>query len=219
MKIAIAGKENQTENYKNYVKSISAAPLVTLDPKEILQCDALILPGGGDISPAFYGEDNHGSKNIDTELDILQLQALEACVKNSIPVLGICKGLQIINVYFGGTLFQDLPTSARHRYENGDKYHTTVTLKDSVLYRLYGPHPTVNSAHHQAVKKPGKGLSILQWCPEDNCIEALAHTSLPILALQWHPERIDEAKSKLSGGKVLSCFVSLLSSSHPSPRP
>ena len=71
MKIAIAGKKTATENYVRYVDSVGIEPRVTLNLGEITVCDALILPGGGDITPAFFGEKNHGSHNIDTELDIL----------------------------------------------------------------------------------------------------------------------------------------------------
>ena len=213
MRIAIVGKKADTKNYVNYVKSIGAEPVVTFSMGDIVHCDGLILPGGGDITPAFFGEKNHGSRNINTELDILQLQALDLCIRESIPVLGICKGLQIINVGFGGSLIQDLPTASIHRYEDGDKYHSTVTLKDSILHKLYGESPVVNSAHHQAIKELGSGLSAIQWCPDDNCIEAIVHTRLPILGVQWHPERMEEKRAKISGQKLLTYFASLISSS------
>ncbi|MGN0168220.1 MAG: gamma-glutamyl-gamma-aminobutyrate hydrolase family protein [Acetatifactor sp.] len=212
MKIAIAGKKTETKNYVNYVKSIGAEPVVTLSMGDIVHCGGLILPGGGDITPAFFGEKNHGSRNINTELDILQLQALDLCVRESIPVLGICKGLQIINVGFGGSLVQDLPTASHHRYEGGDQYHASVTLEASVLRRLYGERPIINSAHHQAVNELGRGLEAVQWCPDDNCIEAIMHTRLPILGVQWHPERIDEKRAMISGRELLTYFASLIPS-------
>lgn len=204
MKIVIAGKRAETQNYVNYVRSFGAEPVVTLSMGEIVSCDGLILPGGGDITPAFFGEKNRGSRNINTELDILQLQALDLCMKHAIPVLGICKGLQIINVGLGGTLIQDMPTAEFHRYQNGDQYHPSITLKGSLLHRLYGSQPTINSAHHQSVDTLGNGLSAVQWCPVDNCIEAVEHCRLPIFGVQWHPERIDEKKAMLSGGALLS---------------
>ena len=92
-------------------------------------------------------------------------------------------------------------------------YHSTVTLKDSILHKLYGESPVVNSAHHQAIKELGSGLSAIQWCPDDNCIEAIVHTRLPILGVQWHPERIDEKRAMISGQKLLTYFVSLIPSS------
>ncbi|MCH5340749.1 MAG: gamma-glutamyl-gamma-aminobutyrate hydrolase family protein [Acetatifactor sp.] len=209
MKIAIVGRKPDTENYVQYVKNQGHNPVVTLDLKDLANCDCLLLPGGGDITPAFFGEQNHGSRSIDTALDILQLQALDFCIKKRLPVLGICKGAQVINVGLGGTLYQDLATSAIHRYEDGDQYHDTVIEKNSWLYDLYGEHAIVNSAHHQAIRELGSGLSAVQHCPRDGCIEAIAHRELPILGVQWHPERIDHQHTTLSGEKILVYFASL----------
>lgn len=215
MKIAIVGRAADTGNYVKYVESASAEPVSTLSMGEVARCDGLILPGGGDITPAFFGEKNNGSRNIDTELDILQLQALELAMRKSMPVLGICKGMQIINVGLGGTLVQDLPPAscAIHRYEDGDKYHASVIQKDSCLHTLYGELAIINSAHHQAVRELGDGLRAIQWCPEDQCVEALIHETLPLIGVQWHPERIRETRATLSGGPLLSYFVSLISAS------
>lgn len=213
MRIAIVGKAADTVNYVEYVKAASLEPVVTLSMGEAACCQGLILPGGGDITPAFFGKNNAGSRNIDTELDILQFQALELALRKSIPVLGICKGMQVINVGFGGTLIQDLPpvSCALHRYENGDKYHSSAIEKNSWLYHLYGESAIVNSAHHQAVKRLGSGLRAVQWCPEDQCVEALAHETLPVIGVQWHPERIETSRAMISGAPVLSYFVSLIS--------
>ena len=215
MKIAIVGRAADTGNYAKYVESAAAEPVVTLSMGEAAGCHGLLLPGGGDIPPAFFGEKNNGSRSIDTELDILQFQALEMALRKSIPVLGICKGMQIINVGLGGTLIQNLsPAScAIHRYEDGDKYHSSVIRKKSWLYELYGEKAIINSAHHQAVKLLGDGLQAIQWCPEDQCVEALAHEALPLIGVQWHPERIQTARATLSGGPLLSYFVSLISAS------
>lgn len=211
MKIAIVGRTADTSNYVKYVRSLAFTPLVTLEPEEICSCSALLLPGGGDITPAFFGEQNHGSRNIDTELDILQLQAFDLAVRTGMPVLGICKGMQIINVGLGGSILQDLAPCAagRHRYHNGDRYHGTVIQSGSWLHALYGHEAVVNSAHHQALARLGRGLIPVQRCPEDGYIEAIAHSSLPIIGVQWHPERIDAAKAGTDGAKVLDCFSSL----------
>lgn len=206
MKVAIVGRKPDTDNYTKYVLRQGHTPVVTLNIRDMAGCDRLLLPGGGDITPAFFGEQNHGSRKIDTELDILQFQALEHCIKKHIPVLGICKGVQVINVGFGGTLYQDMPTARFHSYEDGDKYHDTLIEKGSWLYELYGDRAIVNSAHHQAIKELGSGLSAVQHCSKDDCIEAIVHRDLPILGVQWHPERIDSGRAKISGEQVLAYF-------------
>ena len=215
MKIAIIGNKADTSNYIRYAQSMGFIPIPTLNMEDISGCDGLILPGGGDITPAFFGETNHGSRNIDTELDVLQLQALDIAIHKKMPVLGICKGMQIINVGLGGTLIQDLESSAaeRHQYDNGDKYHVSTIAEGSWLYGLYGREAIVNSAHHQALNRLGEGLAAIQHCPLDGCVEAVSHHALPIIGVQWHPERIDREKSGTSGEKVLIYFSSLISAS------
>lgn len=211
MKIAIVGRKPDTVNYVRYVQLQGHTPIVTLELGDVTQCHCLLLPGGGDITPAFFGEKNRSSRNIDTELDILQLQALDFCIKKRVPVLGICKGIQVINVGFGGTLYQDMPTSKLHSYDSCDKYHDTTIVKDSWLHELYGDRAVVNSAHHQAIRELGNGLYAMQYCPQDDCIEAIVHRELPILGVQWHPERIDNRRTAISGEKVLAYFTSLAS--------
>lgn len=205
MQIAIVGRKKSTANYEKYIHSLPAVPVVTLSMGELSSCDALLLPGGGDITPAFFGENNSGSYNIDTELDIIQFQALDYALRLHLPVLGICKGMQVINVAFGGTITQNLPTASFHRYNGQDQYHPTTILESSCLYKLYGKEIMVNSAHHQGISKIGNGLSPIQWCPVDNCVEAIVHDNLPILGVQWHPERI------------VHCADSALETNYPVP--
>lgn len=210
-KIAILGRKKDTINYENFVRKMPALPLTTLTPGEVSRCDALILPGGGDITPAFFGERNTGSRNIDTELDILQFQALDYALRQKLPILGICKGMQVINVAFGGTIIQDMPNAALHRYQNGDQYHDTGILTDSCLHTLYGTHTIVNSAHHQCIGQLGNTLKPIQWCNKDHCIEAIIHEALPILGLQWHPERLN--LPQISGQPILTLFASWMDAS------
>lgn len=210
MKIAILGRKKDTGNYESFFSHLPASVFTTLSQTRLSSCSGLILPGGGDITPAFFGERNNGSRNIDTELDILQFQALDYCIRRSIPVFGICKGMQLINIAFGGTIFQNLTQADLHSQKAGsDRYHTTVIAPSSPLFSLYGSHMTVNSAHHQGIKKTGKNLRPIQWSEPDGCIEAILHDTLPIIGLQWHPERLDPALCGQSGEKLLSYFASL----------
>ena len=96
MKIAVLGRKEASANYEKFILRVCAEPVVSLYPADLTDCEALILPGGGDITPAFFGERNSGSLNIDTELDILQIQALDLFLEKNKPILGICKGMQLI---------------------------------------------------------------------------------------------------------------------------
>ena len=210
IKIGIAGRKGKTTNYENACLSLGLCPCTSLSLSKLSTCDALILPGGGDITPGFYGQENRGSRSIDTELDLLQIQALEFFIRNKKPILGICKGMQLINIYFGGTLIQDLPNSGDHQISDGDLLHTSYMTDDCVLSELYGEEFTINSNHHQAVDKLGKHLKVVQKS-QDNVVEGFIHESLPIIAVQWHPERlpfIQTKKASLPGNLLLRAFLS-----------
>lgn len=206
--IAIVGRPKFTANYERFLLENGFAPLVTLNPGEVSACQGLILPGGGDITPGFFGQQNKGSLNIDTELDILQFQAFDLCLKNSLPVLGICKGMQLINIALGGTIIQNMPNTSLHLASHGDLYHDTNIVQGSFLSELYGECALVNSAHHQCIQTLGKNLKEIQHSTIDNCPEAICHDSLPILGLQWHPERLDASLTSLDGVLILSLFSS-----------
>lgn len=208
--IGIAGRRGKTDNYENACISLGFSPCTSLSLSKLASCDALILPGGGDITPGFYGQENRASRCIDTELDILQIQALEYFVKNKKPVLGICKGMQLINIYFGGTLIQDIPNSSFHQISDADILHTSYVQEDCVLNHLYGKEFQINSNHHQAIDKIGKGLHVVQTS-QDGIIEGIMHETLPIFAVQWHPERlafVQTKKASLPGNLLLLAFFS-----------
>ena len=209
IKIGIAGKKGQTSNYERSCIELGLCPYTSLSLSTLTTCDALILPGGGDITPGFYGQENHGSRSINTELDLLQIQALEYFIRTKKPVLGICKGMQLINVYFGGTLIQDLPNSKDHQSSDGDLLHNSLVTEDCVLSHLYGNEFTINSNHHQAVDKLGKHLRVVQMS-HDSVVEGIMHDTLPIIAVQWHPERlpfIQTKKASLPGNLLLRAFL------------
>ncbi len=189
VKIAIVGRNKDTVNYENALRAMKADCLTTMDTGRLTGFDGLLLPGGGDITPAFFGQKNQGSKNIDIELDITQFQALELFIQWKRPVLGICKGMQVINVCFGGTIIQHIREAAHHAWDNGDKLHSTSVQPESFLAGLYGTEPLTNSAHHQAIDSLGRNLTVIQTA-DDGIIEGMTHNSLPIFGVQWHPERL-----------------------------
>lgn len=205
-KIAIAGRIRDTGNYEACLNRLGITFLTTLSLSEIQSCSGLLLPGGGDITPAFFGQKNSGSKNIDTELDIIQLQAIEQAIRYGKPVLGICKGMQLINVFFGGTIIQHMKEHAHHEYQDGDRFHPTAIVPDTFLHTIYGNHMTVNSAHHQCLGRLGQNLLLAQYASPDPTPEAVFHKSLPIYGVQWHPERLSP-----EGDRLFLFFSSLLS--------
>ena len=150
--------------------------------------DGLILPGGVDISPSLYGQKNKASKNVNKSLDKLQYKLLDKFVKAGKPVLGLCRGMQLINVYFGGTLKQDVKG---HRGVT----HTTTVASGSWIYGIYKKKSmNVNSWHHQAVQQLGKNLIVTQRAKKGNVVEALEHKTLPVYGVQYHPEIMSNGK-------------------------
>ena len=211
MRILVAGLPEKTENYVAALHDAGMESAVGLCLEEADEMDGLLLPGGADIDPARYGQKLRGSLGIDPELDQAQFAALERFVRMKKPILGICKGHQIINVYFGGTLIQDMEDGGHHRAEPDDSIHLTHAEPDCWLAGLYGSDFFVNSAHHQAVDRPGDGLSVIQRS-DDHAIEAISHHSLPILSLQWHPERmcgIHRRRDTVDGAAVFRYFMGL----------
>ena len=207
--IAIVGRSRDTINYERALHQLGAKTITSLSLEQCNDCDGLVLPGGGDITPAFFGQTNQGSRTIDTELDIIQLQALNLFLQQKKPILGICKGLQIINVHFGGTICQHLETAALHEWNGSDQHHYVYHVgfdRMDFIYELFGTSAYVNSAHHQGIDHLGKEL--LPLCQaKDGTVEALAHTSLPIIAVQWTPERMLET----GGFELLSYFLNICS--------
>lgn len=192
----------EAERYENYRRAVEAAGGRVRFGGSPAGCGALLLPGGGDLEPWRYGQANTASRGLEPERDAAELALLERFTALEKPVLGICRGHQTINVFFGGTLVQDLPG---HSAAGGiDRLHFVRTAP-SPLRRLYGEQCVVNSAHHQAVDRLGSGLQATQWAP-DGTVEALCHRSLPVWGVQWHPERVG---GYLDGARLFHAFLDL----------
>jgi len=160
--------------------------------------DGLVLMGGSDVSPETYGETSLKPEwNGDRVRDQYEIGLLKAFMARSKPVLGVCRGAQVINVAMGGTLWQDIasqvPHGLNHRnwsiYENNA--HATALVPGSGLARLYPGVAAVktNSIHHQAIKDLGRNLVVEAWSEPDRIVEAIRWTgSSYVFAVQWHPE-------------------------------
>ena len=199
------------ERYPNYVRAFAAAGSqlrFSLEVGEAAGCGGLLLPGGGDLEPWRYGQRNTASRGLEPERDRAELVLLDRFTAAGRPVLGICRGLQTINVFFGGTLLQDLP--GHSAVEGRDRLHAVRTVPLG-LGRLWGERPVVNSAHHQAADRLGAGLRAVQWAP-DGIVEALIHRTLPVWAVQWHPERLTgdlALQGTVDGGRLVGAFLEL----------
>lgn len=162
--------------------------------------DGLILTGGGDVNPDFYNEKPLAqSLDLDSIRDDYELKLLKLAVDRNIPILGICRGEQLINVAFGGTLYQDIPTQYSrsnivHKQSEPREQatHGVSITSETQLADIIGEkeHVSVNTIHHQAIKKVAPGFKI-NAVASDGIIEGIeAYPDRPILAVQWHPEAL-----------------------------
>lgn len=153
--------------------------------------DALVIGGGNDISPEHYGGNLEAQVKVDPARDQLEIEWIERALRDGIPLLGICRGAQLINVVLGGSLYQDIRPLRRRTHNRPGLLPTKqVRLKPgSLLARVCGKIALrVNSLHHQAIAAPGTGLEVVGWDLDDICqgIESVA--GHPIIGVQWHPE-------------------------------
>lgn len=162
------------------------------DPDEVVaRLDGLLLSGGADINPARYGQSPAGAKTPDDERDAFELALLAGARARDLPVLGVCRGCQLLNVFYGGTLIQDLPSveivHPRYRPDARLPQHGVTVEEGSLLASLYPTTVQVNSRHHQAVDRLGEGLRVNAHAT-DGTIEGIERPGEPVLGVQWHPE-------------------------------
>lgn len=164
----------------------------------------LLLTGGEDVSPARYGQEPHPELGYTLPArDDVELAALAEALRRGMPVLAICRGLQLLNVAMGGTLFQDLPSQRPgplvHEQEApvGHHWHALSVQAGSRLHEVFGAEKLfINSFHHQGIDRLGEGLAAVAWA-EDGLVEGVEGTEHPwLFGVQWHPER-GEASTRL----------------------
>lgn len=201
-------------SYDEAISQAGGIPHSSYLPAVDTDYDGLLLCGGGDIDPIRYDQENRGSTDIDPERDELELRLTRAYLAAGKPILGICRGHQLMNVVLGGTLIQDLPAPQKvfHTRAEGstqDQVHPIRTAESSILRKLYGEVFPVNSYHHQAADLLGSELKVTARS-EAGIVEAMEHKSLPILCVQFHPERMTgkHASPDLAdGGKIFEWFL------------
>ncbi len=212
-KILLSAKSNkqyyiEAVNMCGGIADVQYCPVVSTD------YDGLILCGGNDIGPKHYGEEFAGAVDIDEKRDKSELALIDAFVRAGKPVMGICRGMQLVNVYFGGSLVQNLENADFHANRT-DKYlvHEVSAECGSLAHRLHGDSFSVNSSHHQAVKRLGDGLIATAY--SGDVVEAVEHTGYPVIGVQWHPERMCFSQKRadaVDGAKIFEHFLKLCES-------
>lgn len=210
-RIGIVCSEEQKDNHhiffvhQDYIEAIKRAggipfllPIVSLDDieKQLEVIDGLMIIGGGDVNPLLYHQ-NPRQKLGETDYlrDCYEINLIQRATYHKIPTLGICRGIQVINIAFHGTLFQDLSYAPQEVFLHAQKErreyasHLIHIKKNSFLYPIFQEKTKVNSFHHQAIDHLGDGLRIVAYS-DDHVIEAIEHDFLPIWGVQFHPEAL-----------------------------
>lgn len=166
--------------------------------------DRVLLPGGADIHPDWYGQTLTHARPYAPERDRLEYDLADRCLQDHKPLMGICRGHQMIAVAAGGELFQDITACAG--FEHNAPQHLVNLVSGSRLARLIGAGQIVaNSYHHQAVSILPRGWRVAAMSRDAEIIEAIEHPHLPVISVQWHPEVLNDAASR----KLFQAFLEL----------
>lgn len=203
-KIGIVGWKTSSDSfgaslpYLNYFSKFGKVKIIMPGDDIDLSLDLLVLPGGMDLNPSSYGEiPGFFTGNTDVFKQHFYDNYLEEYIKAEIPIFGICLGMQQLNCYFGGKLKQNMvykpySTNREDLVEELIVYKDALAMLDSAMkkYNIVGGNKKVNSLHHQCVGTLSKDFTIVAESKVYRNIEAIIHNSLPIAAVQWHPEEL-----------------------------
>lgn len=208
-KIFVYGDKNVFINYDRAIRAVGAEAVFSENVKRAFDCDALLLAGGGDVSPCFYRSREKNCKSVSLVRDVCEQYLLARFERANAPVMGVCRGLQMINVYFSGTLAQSIEKARLHYDETRDVYHETEN-KSGFMRDIFGKRLFVNSCHRQKIDLTGKNVVPCAFSP-DGVIEAAYRKGTKIFGVQFHPERPFSAAGDLSKGLLIyEYFLSLI---------
>jgi putative glutamine amidotransferase len=204
---------------KNFDSNLNIIKLKTGEStrEQIRNCDGIILSGGEDVHPSLYNKPEYISQfklsDFNQARDEFEFLVLKEVTENNIPLLGICRGLQFANVYFGGTLIPDLPIIKKTGHASADNkkdtVHSVEVVEESKLFTIIGEEKgKINSHHHQAADSIGKGLKAVAFS-DDGVVEGIekenAENGSFLTLVQWHPERMDVTNP--FSGKLREAFM------------
>lgn len=213
-RLLLSSAKDDLDNFCTAFEKAGARPQGGYCPTLDLSCDGLVLCGGSDVDTLLYGQERCGAFPPDRNRDLLEIDLFHAFFEAGKPILGICRGMQLINVALGGTLIQDLPSVCLPFHNGtGDNIltHPIRADSDSILCQLYGSVFHVNSLHHQAIDSLGKGMRAIAWA-ETGFVEAFQHIEHPVIGVQFHPERQSFAlreNNTVDGVLLLQYFLTL----------
>ena len=168
-------------------------PNIGKDIKRYIQqisVEGIILSGGGDVDPSLYGGDSTNPGDYSLDRDETEKSLLETALVKDIPVLGICRGMQVINVYFNGKLLQDMKAEINNKIDHVGKKHKVTVSMESIVDALGTNTVEVNSYHNQGIAKAQLSEDLVSFAnAQDQTIEAVYHPGRSIAAVMWHPER------------------------------
>ena len=183
-------------NYAEMIAKAGGIPILALNDDVIAEyvelADGLLLSGGKDIATNLYGQEKKFDNIfVDEARDIQEWKLLDAWAPTKKPIFGICRGVQVMNAYFGGTLIQDIPAQLGGEHSKGVNHEIEIK-KDSILGQLFGESMMINSYHHQGLEDIAPGFVATAWADAGGhkMVEAIEHESLPFWSVQWHPERM-----------------------------
>ena len=198
------GREDKLDQYVEWIHSVDkSVEVVKFSHKakgsaRVSDLDGMLLTGGGDVHPKFYGMEQQASRTSDVneQRDLFEFEIIEQALSSDLPLLGVCRGMQVVNVSLGGSLFTDLVSEGygSHESPKGKERRHRISIAPHSLLRVLAERTEqdVNSYHHQAVQKLGQGL-VPSAVSEDGVVEAAEWAikdGMPFLMLvQWHPER------------------------------
>jgi putative glutamine amidotransferase len=224
------------ENYRRWIEMEADVEVVKLsfhtgNIKNTESCDGILFSGGEDLHPALYGKpefvQEYGLKEIIPARDLFEYKVIEKALEREKPILGICRGMQLINVFLGGSLVPDIPAlyhSNGHGKINGqDQTHFVRVETASMLHDLSGQElGIVNSAHHQSVDRPAVALKISAFS-EPAIVEAMEWKDPAkkswLLMVQWHPERMSDLSSPFSANLKMAFLEAVRKAENPVSQP